>query len=374
MITGQIVRQHLKLNDTHVVADTIDYLEAKFVFRTDDWDGLEKWAHFAGSDGTVYDVRLTDDCIRKEDHLNLSAGTWNVYLHGNEFADGKVLQRITTNSEILCVEPAGILNGEPFPTVLPSAGEQIIAEAQAAETGAKEAAAEAGRTASAVQETIKTAEEDLQKMIESAEQTVEDTLNAAMESGEFDGKDGVSVTVAQVMESDEDGGSNVVIFSDGKTLTVRNGRAGAKGDPGADYVLTAADKREIAGMIPGGGSGSGGPAGMVLLNIAGTGDILGVEEMITIPEDLEEDAALELVKAGSVRAMVMKYNSDFVPEGVGIFEVMQVNSSGDNIMITFIGTLTTENGVQVAGCMMDWNSRQAQMMPIFQYPGGAMME
>ena len=53
MITGQIVRQHLKLNDTHVVADTIDYLEAKFVFRTDDWDGLGKWVHFTGSDGTM---------------------------------------------------------------------------------------------------------------------------------------------------------------------------------------------------------------------------------------------------------------------------------------------------------------------------------
>ena len=53
MITGQIVRQHLKLSDTHVVADTIDYLEAKFIFRTDDWDGLGKWVHFAGSGGTM---------------------------------------------------------------------------------------------------------------------------------------------------------------------------------------------------------------------------------------------------------------------------------------------------------------------------------
>ena len=53
MITGQIVRQHLKLSDTHVVADTIDYLEAKFIFRIDDWDGLGKWGHFTGSGGTM---------------------------------------------------------------------------------------------------------------------------------------------------------------------------------------------------------------------------------------------------------------------------------------------------------------------------------
>lgn len=46
MITGHIVRQRLNLCDSHVVADTIDYLEAKFLFKTDDWDGLEKWAHF----------------------------------------------------------------------------------------------------------------------------------------------------------------------------------------------------------------------------------------------------------------------------------------------------------------------------------------
>ena len=39
----------------------------------------------------------------------------------------------------------------------------------------------------------------------------------------FDGKDGTSVTVASVTESTEDGGVNVVTFSDGNTLNVRNG-------------------------------------------------------------------------------------------------------------------------------------------------------
>ncbi len=126
MLYGEIIRQHLKLVNEHVVADTIDYLEMKFSFQTDDWDGLEKWAHFAKKN-EVYDIRLTDDSIRKEDHLNLSAGIWKVYLHGNEFRDGKVIERITTCVEILEVLPTGTLDGEPFPEMPASVTEQILA-------------------------------------------------------------------------------------------------------------------------------------------------------------------------------------------------------------------------------------------------------
>lgn len=63
-------------------------------------------------------------------------------------------------------------------------------------------------------------------------EAVEAALERAKESGEFDGEPGppgTSVTVADVTESTEDGGVNVVTFSDGKTLNVRNGK---KGDPG----------------------------------------------------------------------------------------------------------------------------------------------
>lgn len=48
------------------------------------------------------------------------------------------------------------------------------------------------------------------------------------------GKDGTSVTVSSVSESTEDGGNNVVTFSDGKTLTVKNGKTGATGAAGAN--------------------------------------------------------------------------------------------------------------------------------------------
>ena len=61
-----------------------------------------------------------------------------------------------------------------------------------------------------------------------------------------DGTDGTSVTVKSVSESSASGGTNVVTFSDGNTLNVKNGKDGADGE---DYVLTTADKNEIADSI-----------------------------------------------------------------------------------------------------------------------------
>ena len=56
------------------------------------------------------------------------------------------------------------------------------------------------------------------------------------------GKDGTSVTVASVTESAEDGGSNVVKFSDGKTVTIKNGSKGSDGADGKDGSPGAAGK------------------------------------------------------------------------------------------------------------------------------------
>ena len=60
------------------------------------------------------------------------------------------------------------------------------------------------------------------------------------------GSNGTSVTVKSVSESTADGGSNVVTFSDGKTLTVKNGSKGSKGDA---YTLTDADKNTIVNAV-----------------------------------------------------------------------------------------------------------------------------
>lgn len=82
-----------------------------------------------------------------------------------------------------------------------------------------------------------------------------------------DGKDGTSVTVSSVTESTADGGENVVTFSNGQTLKVKNGSKGSKGekgeqgdkgDPGEKgeqgekgdaYTLTEADKQEIVASV-----------------------------------------------------------------------------------------------------------------------------
>lgn len=66
------------------------------------------------------------------------------------------------------------------------------------------------------------------------------------------GKDGTSVTVKSVSESTADGGSNVVTFSDGKTVTIKNGSTGPqgpKGDTGPAYSLTTTDKNTIALVV-----------------------------------------------------------------------------------------------------------------------------
>ena len=53
-----------------------------------------------------------------------------------------------------------------------------------------------------------------------------------------DGKDGKSITVVSVTESPDDNGENVVTFSDGKKLVVRNGGQGGRGERG-DSGVTA---------------------------------------------------------------------------------------------------------------------------------------
>lgn len=77
------------------------------------------------------------------------------------------------------------------------------------------------------------------------------------------GNDGTSVSVKNITESTEDGGSNVVTFSDGKTITIRNGSKGSAGATGAtggkgadgrtpvrgtDY-WTEADKADIVRQV-----------------------------------------------------------------------------------------------------------------------------
>lgn len=121
MINGFIKGQSLKIVAPLIVSDSIRYLEAKFYFQTSDWNGRLKWAHFSKGD-TVYDISLNDDdAITKSENLNLSAGVWEIYLHGTG-SDGS---RITTEKETIEVKRSGILDGEPFQDVPLTALEQL---------------------------------------------------------------------------------------------------------------------------------------------------------------------------------------------------------------------------------------------------------
>lgn len=59
------------------------------------------------------------------------------------------------------------------------------------------------------------------------------------------GKDGTSVTVKSVSESSADGGSNVVAFSDGKSITIKNGSKGSPGKDGKDATALLAGKKIV---------------------------------------------------------------------------------------------------------------------------------
>ena len=130
-IYGHIENQSLLLDEQRLVADSINYLDAKFTFSGHDWDGLAKWAHFIQGN-TVYDIALVNDCIEQSAHLNLGEGRWGIYLHGND-AHG---MRITTETKWIEVAPCDLMRSEPLPELPLSAAEQISAQAQRAENTA----------------------------------------------------------------------------------------------------------------------------------------------------------------------------------------------------------------------------------------------
>lgn len=137
--------QKLTLAKTKPVAESVNYLSAEFAFVPPDWEGLEKWVHFIQGD-KHYILDLINDKITAERGLNLSAGRWRVFLHGNKYDDGQTVQRITTNEITLLVLPTGVVAGETFPDI-PSAGEQIIAQAVAARDAAAASAQDAAASA-----------------------------------------------------------------------------------------------------------------------------------------------------------------------------------------------------------------------------------
>lgn len=110
-----------------LAAESVQYLTAKVVCETEDWTGREIKAMF-GQGCTVHEISVTDGEITAKQQLNLSAGDWHVWLVGNSARDGEVIPRITTNVAHISVAPTGGTEGNPFPTIPPTAEEQLRAD------------------------------------------------------------------------------------------------------------------------------------------------------------------------------------------------------------------------------------------------------
>lgn len=297
MIIGFVKGQQFSKKQPVIVSNSINYLEARFVFQTSDWSELVKFAHFKSGD-SVYDFLLDGDTIPKEAQLNLYAGNWEVYIHGDRYVvddDGneKIVERITTNTQTVQV-----VKYEQSGSVLPEVGTSVAEQIAAVADNAKKIATSVRNEADAGAFDGK------------------DGYTPVKGVDYFDGNDGVSVTHewkgtvlevtsasgtssvdlkgekgdrgttgpqgehgnsfyksinniyganAEVLEKDISTASRKVQYGDlvlspngsvytvrainGDTVSLHDGGFSLKGPAGSDYNLTNADKTEIAGMV-----------------------------------------------------------------------------------------------------------------------------
>ena len=126
-ITLTANHQSLTAEYLPLAAESVQYLTVKVVCETEDWTGREIKAMF-GQGCTVHEITVTGGEITAKQQLNLTAGDWRVWLVGNSARDGDVIPRITTNIAHISVAPTGGTEGNPFPTIPPTAEEQLRAD------------------------------------------------------------------------------------------------------------------------------------------------------------------------------------------------------------------------------------------------------
>lgn len=155
MIRGKVTGQVLQLAKNTTVSDSKNYISARFVFSLE-WLGLTKTVHFKNGENQA-DVTLVDDGITQGRGIDLSAGTWDVWLHGAAYNEstGELEERITTTSAKLVVFPYQTTTGEPFRGNNASAVEIEVGKAVVAATQSK-ASAEAAEKSMISAEKAKT--------------------------------------------------------------------------------------------------------------------------------------------------------------------------------------------------------------------------
>ena len=120
MLTGIIRGQRLMLRTPIVVADSINYLTAKFTFDPD-WTGRTVTAYFVCGDKAIT-AELTDGEITAAQGINLTAGRWELKLSGI-----KGDSRVTAGPVQFDVLPFGATEGEP-PDISLTQYEKLLAK------------------------------------------------------------------------------------------------------------------------------------------------------------------------------------------------------------------------------------------------------
>jgi len=130
--------QHIRIPRTVVVADSRDYLTARFTFN-ETWRDLTKTAVFQGADGQAYYMLLEDDCCRVPEEV-IQPTRFLVSVFGGD--------RLTTDRAMVEVEasgftPNGIDPPVPTPDVYNQLLESVALDRQVAEASAVTAAEKA---------------------------------------------------------------------------------------------------------------------------------------------------------------------------------------------------------------------------------------
>lgn len=281
MIIGFVKGQQFSKKQPVIVSNSINYLEARFVFQTSDWSELVKFAHFKSGD-SVYDFLLDGDTIPKEAQLNLYAGNWEVYIHGDRYFvddDGneKIVERITTNTQTVQV-----VKYEQSGSVLPEVGTSVAEQIAAVADNAKKIAT---------------------------------SVRNEADAGAFDGKDGYTPVKS-------------VDYFDGKDgLDGRDGVDGKTPVKGVDY-WTATDKQEIVDdvleqiEIP---EGSGGSAEVPVFDLASRG-----VPAVTLPQGTSQVAGdmSDIVTALSKGSAIFKIPVSLNGMTISISLTMQAFTDG----------------------------------------------
>ena len=233
MITAFIKGQASETTESVIVAESLNYLKAHFVFTRSDWNGRKKTAYFTQGD-TTHSIDLDENHVAFP--LHLSAGEWAVSVVGREYANGELIERITTDTATIKVKPFKVGTETPFPVPTPTEIEALFAQ---------------------VGNLTDLLTKDKTSLVNAINEVYRrggagggggDGFSPIIDITEIDGGHRVTITDIEGTES-----FDILNGVDGK-----DGEKGEKGDKGDkcedvkdcnDYILTDADKTEIANTV-----------------------------------------------------------------------------------------------------------------------------